>query len=386
MSFLDGELDVLDIAVVPFQVGGQGKQLFRPFRHRIRQRRQRFRRTHSGDHVLALCVGQELAVNLAPPRRGVAGEQHAGAAGGAQVAVDHAHDGDGGAHVVIDSVLVAVNGGSRVVPAPEHRLHRPEKLLPRIVRRRRPGVFAGDVLEVAGDRLQLIIRELVVQFHPGTGLVLRQALLKGLRRDLLHHLGVDLDEAAVGVPGRPPVAHHLAQSFDDVVVDAEVEDGVHHTGHGDAGARAHRHQQGVGCGTKLVPDGLLELGNAFANGRRQPLGQRIVPGQVVAADLRGDHEPRRDRQSQPRHLAEIASLAAEQFRHGGVPFAEPVDHLRRLSLYNHGPEHPSITFKTPGNPAHKSTPSKKHRSFDYTRPREAGQILALSRGITRPCL
>ena len=242
-----------------------------------------------------------------------------------------------------------------VVPATKHRLHRAEKLLPRVVRRGSSGRLPGDVLEVGGHCLQLLCRKLVVQLHASAGFVSCQALLEWLRGHFLHHFGVYLDEAAIGVPRRSPVAHHRAQPLDDFVVDAQIEDGVHHAGHGNAGAGAHRHQQRIGGRAKLVADGLFQFGDALADGPGQPLGQRIPTGQIVAADLRGDNEPRRHRQSQLCHLAQIASLAAKKVCHRGVAFAEPVDQFCCLSLNNHGQELPSIRSILPV-----TKPTKSH--------------------------
>ena len=60
-----------------------------------------------------------------------------------------------------------------------------------------------------------------------------------------HDVAEHLHEAAVGVPGEALVAGRLREPLDRVVVQAEVEDGVHHARHRLAGAGAHRHEQRV---------------------------------------------------------------------------------------------------------------------------------------------
>ena len=51
-----------------------------------------------------------------------------------------------------------------------------------------------------------------------------------------HHVAVHLDEAAVEVEGEAAVAGAARDAVSDGLVQAEVEDGVHHAGHGDRGA------------------------------------------------------------------------------------------------------------------------------------------------------
>ena len=58
-----------------------------------------------------------------------------------------------------------------------------------------------------------------------------------------HDVAVHLDEAAVAVIGEARVAGWPRQPLDRAVVEAEIEDGVHHARHRDARARAHRDQQ-----------------------------------------------------------------------------------------------------------------------------------------------
>ena len=321
---LDGELHILHIAVVAFQVAGQFQQFGRPFRHHGGERRQRLGGADAGHHIFALGVGEEFAIDAALAGGRVAGEQHAGAAGGAEVAIDHRHNGDGGAHIVVDAVLVAVDDGAGVVPTAEHRLHGGEQLLPGVGRQRGAGALPHDAVKVGGDGLQLLGGKLVVQLHPGPRLMLRQPRLKGFGRQFQHHFGIDLDETAVGVPGRAVVAHHRPQPRHNPVIDAQIEDGVHHPRHGDAGAGTHGHQQRVVVGGELVADGLLQFGDALADGLLESRRQAGAGGtgaagrQIVAANLGGDDEPRRHRQAQPGHFAEVAALAAQQRRHRGV--------------------------------------------------------------------
>ena len=118
---LDGELDVLDVAIVLLQRLADGGE----FPERVGEQRlerrlvgaggdprrlgQVLRRAGAGDHVLALGVEQELAVEGLLAGRGVAGEGDAGGRGVAHVAEDHRLDVDRRAPVLRDDC----GGGDR---------------------------------------------------------------------------------------------------------------------------------------------------------------------------------------------------------------------------------------------------------------------------------
>ena len=54
--------------------------------------------------------------------------------------------------------------------------------------------------------------------------------------DVEHDVAIHRDEAAVGVPGEAGVATGALEGHHRLVIEAEVEDGVHHAGHRDPGA------------------------------------------------------------------------------------------------------------------------------------------------------
>ena len=56
-------------------------------------------------------------------------------------------------------------------------------------------------------------------------------------------VAVHLNESAVAVPGESLVAGGIDEALNRVVIQAKVEDGIHHTGHGVAGAGADGDQQ-----------------------------------------------------------------------------------------------------------------------------------------------
>src|SRR5207247_9629791 len=77
LAVLDGELDVLDVAVVLLQSAHRLDELVERARQTLPHRLERLRRADSGHHVLALRVREELAVEAALARRGITREAHA---------------------------------------------------------------------------------------------------------------------------------------------------------------------------------------------------------------------------------------------------------------------------------------------------------------------
>ena len=157
--------------------------------------------------------------------------------------------------------------------------------------------------------------ELGVEREPAQVLVVLQDVLEHAVVDAQHHVGIHLDEAAVAVVGEPLVARLGGQAFDGLVVEAEVEDGVHHAGHGRARARAHRDQQRRGRVAERGADGLADVRQRGLDLLLETVGQLAAVGIVGRAHLGGDGEARRHRQAQARHLGQIGALAAQQLLH-----------------------------------------------------------------------
>ncbi len=157
---------------------------------------------------------------------------------------------------------------------------------------------------------------------------------------LLHshdHVAVHLDEAAVGVVGKPGVAGGGGESLHGLVVQTQIQDRVHHARHAVAGTRANAHQQRVLEVAKLLPRLLFHEFHGGGDLLLEALRKLLAVLVVVDADLGGDREARGHRQADLGHLGEVGPLAAEQRLHRAVAVAllgpEVVDHLARLPAF-----------------------------------------------------
>ena len=251
---LDRELDVLHVSVVLLEPAHRVDQLLERVGKRLLHLRERLRRADAGDDVLALRIGEELAVEPGLAGRRVAREGDARARALALVPEDHLDDVDRGAEVVGDVVGPAVDLGARVVPRLEDGAHGARELVPRVLRERAAGLLPVDPLEGLDQLGQVLGVEVDVLRCAALRLQLRQRVLEEVRRRCSSTTSaVHLDQAAVRVVGEARVAGALGEPADGVVVQAEVEDRVHHPGHRDRGAGADGDEQRVSGSPNRLP-------------------------------------------------------------------------------------------------------------------------------------
>jgi hypothetical protein len=174
------------------------------------------RRADTGDHVFALGIDQEFAVEQVFARARVAREGDAGAAVVAQIAEDHRLHVDGGAPGSGNVVQLAIDLGAVVVPALEHGHHGAPELFPRIGREfaadagadqplKRDHSFRSSDSQIGIELDALLLLDHVDDDFEGVVIFLRYRL------EAHDHVAVHLDEAAIRVPGETLVARLARQ-------------------------------------------------------------------------------------------------------------------------------------------------------------------------------
>ena len=141
--------------------------------------------------------------------------------------------------------------------------------------------------------------------------------------DAEHDVAVHLDEAAVAVVGEARIAARPREAFRRPVVEAEVEDRVHHAGHRGAGAGADGDEQRVIRVPKTRAGDPLDMGEARLDLGFEACGNSAARGVVGVAEFRRDGEAGRDGQADGRHLGEVGPLAAQQRAHPRIPVRRP---------------------------------------------------------------
>lgn len=330
LALLDGELDVAHVAIVILERQEHALELLACG---LKPRSgleigDGLGVANAGDDVLALGVDQKVAVELLGAVGRVAGEGDAGRRGLALVAKSHGLDVDGGAELVGDAVLLAVNAGALVHPAAKDGLDGKAKLELRIVRK--DGLTIGDLelgvqggLDVGGEDalegldelLQVLGRKLGIDADAGNQAGLGQGVLEQVGVDAHDDVGEHLDKAAIAVPSKARVLRLGDEAQDGIVVEAQIEDRVHHAGHGERSARAHRDEQRIVGISELLAAAGFEVGLG-GNDLVKRAGRPNIAGTgVLNAGLAGNGKATGDRQADTAHLGKVSALAAKHKVH-----------------------------------------------------------------------
>ncbi len=324
LAALDGEFDVLHIAVVLLQLEAHLVELLVDRGHLGGEFLDLLGGADAGHHILALGVGEVLAVENVFAGGGVAGEGDAGAAVVTHVAEHHRADVGGCAPLVGDVVLAAVNDRAVVHPGAEHRADGAVHLLARVFGEIVPSAGLHCFLEAVNQHLQVGDGQLVVEGHAALVLEVVHDLLEGILFLLVlglqaqHHIPVHLDETAVGVPGEALVAGLLDQAGEGFLVEADVQHGIHHAGHGVSGAGTAGNQQGVFRIAQLGAHGGFGLLDVLVHLGLQFRGILLAVGVEIRAHLGGEGEAGGYGQADLGHLSQVCTLATQQGLHTGV--------------------------------------------------------------------
>ena len=171
--------------------------------------------------------------------------------------------------------LFAVVDGPLAEPAGEDRLDREVELLVGVAREVAPGVLADDALELGRQGAQVVGAQVGVLFDAAGVL----GSLEGVVEPLALHVHDDppehLDEAPVRVPAEALVAGQCDQPVEGLLVEPEVEDRVHHPGHGELGARADGDEQWIRGVAEALAGQRLDLRDRLEDVVPQALGELL---------------------------------------------------------------------------------------------------------------
>ena len=324
---LNGELHVLHVAVVVLQLAGDVHELLVGLGHDLGQLVDGLGGAHAGHHVLALGVHQELAEELLLAGGGVAGEGDAGAGGVAHVAEDHLLHVDGGTPGGGNVVHAAVVDGPGVIPGAEHGADGSHELLAGILGEVLADLLTVLGLELLGQLLEVLGGKLGVQLHIALGLHLVDEFLKVFLAHLHDHVGIHLDEPAVGVVGETGILGLLGKGLHHLVVEAQVQDGIHHAGHGGPCAGADGDQQGVVQVAELLAGHILQLGHIFHDLVLDFGVDGAAVRVVLGAGLGGDGKAPGYGHTKAGHFSQVSALAAQQLPHVPVALGKEIDKL-----------------------------------------------------------
>ena len=324
LALFHGELHILHVVIVVLKDLAHFLELLVDVGEHFRHLCDRHGRAHARDDVLALCVGQEFAHQALLARCRVAREGNARAAVVAHVAERHHLHVDRGTPAVGNVVIHTVDVRTGVVPRTEHRLDRGEELFLGIVREVGAELVLVLCLELIGELLQILRRQLDVLRDALSLLHLVDELFKVLLAHLHDDVGEHLDESSVAVPRPAGIVRLFRDGVDDRLVEAEVKDGIHHAGHGSARARTHGDEQGIFLVAELLAADLFHLVDVFHD-LRLDLGIDLPAVLIILrAGFRRDGEALGHGKPDVRHLRKVGALAAEKLAHLRITFGKKV--------------------------------------------------------------
>ncbi len=312
---LYGEFHVLHIAVMIFQRLAYFLELLVYFGEYFRHFRNGHGRTYTRNDVFALRVGKEFAHQSFFARSGIARERNARTAVVAHVAERHHLYVDRGTPRIRDVVIHTVDIRTGVVPRTEHRFDRLEQLLFGIGRKFFAELFFILCFKLVRKRFQIVrgkfhvLRNAFLFFH------LVDEFFEIFFTDFHDDIREHLNESSVTVVCPAGIARFLCNGFHHFFVQAEVEDSVHHAGHGSARARTDGNEKGILLIAELFAGDLFHLVDVvhnFSLNGRIDLSAVFV---ILRAGLGGNREALRNRQTDIGHLRKVCTLAAENFSH-----------------------------------------------------------------------
>ncbi len=200
---------------------------------------------YPGHDVFALGIDQKVPVGALGAGGRVAGEAHPGAGVVVAVAEHHGLDVYRRPQIVGDPLTVAIRDGPGTIPTAEHRFDGAPELSRRVLGEGLLGVTLDDLLVGVDEITQQLGRHLGVRGGAGQFFGRVEERVEFLAGKLEHDPSVHGDETAIRVEGEALVPGLLGQPLDGAVVEAEVENGVHHAWHGEFGTGAHRNEERV---------------------------------------------------------------------------------------------------------------------------------------------
>ena len=274
-----------------------------------------------------MCIYQIFAIEQVFAIAGVAAEANTRSRCVAHVAEHHRHHRNGGSPFVGYAFHFTIENGAFVHPTAEHGTDGAPKLFHRVVGEIMAGLFLDGVFEEYNQALERFYREVFVEFD---ALFFFHLLDDGFERvdvffvDRFHaeyDVAIHLHETAIRVVHKVRIVRFFGHAFGYSVVQTEVQDGVHHTRHRSACARAHRNEQRVGSIAKFAVHQFFDVRYGSLNVVLQQFNDFVLTDFVVfVANVGGDGESRGNRHTNEVHFCKVCALAAKFFAHLGIAF------------------------------------------------------------------
>ena len=322
LAVLNGKLHILHISVVRLQCLANLLEILEGLRELVGHLGNLHRCTNAGYHVLALCIGQELAEQTLAAGCRISCEGNTGTAVITHVTESHGLYVYSSTPGVRDIVVTTVNVGTGVVPGTEHGLDGAVQLLLRIIREVIADLCLVLSLELLSQLVKILSGQLYVKLNASLLLHLVDELLEILLAHLHYDVRIHLDESSVAVPCPTGIAGLLGDNLHHVLVETQVQDGIHHTRHGSPCTGTNRNEKRVLLVTELLAGDLFHLYDVLVDLTHDLIVDLTAVLIVLCAGLCCDGKALRYRKTDVGHLCQVCTLSSEKLTHVCVALCE----------------------------------------------------------------
>ncbi|MPM62055.1 hypothetical protein SDC9_108921 [bioreactor metagenome] len=162
------------------------------------------------------------------------------------------------------------------------------------------------------DLFEVLCGQLGVEFTVVLVFDLFEDLVKLRFFDFHHDVREHLDETAIAVEREALVVGQFREANHGLIVQAEVENGVHHARHGGAGAGTDGDKEWIGRIAKLLARFFFGDDKSRFNLLYNLIRDHFLIGVVTRAGFSGDSEAKRHRQTERGHFGQVRTFAAEE--------------------------------------------------------------------------
>ena len=321
----DRELHILHIFEVAFEFGGNFDKLRVNFGVGFFEVADGRRSTDPRNNVFALGVHQIFAVEVFVTVGGVTRKRNAGTRSFAHVAEYHRLNVNRGTPVAGDVVHAAIYDCAGVVPAAENGFDGADQLNLGILREVLALFLQIERFVTFDQFFQVVCGQFGVEFDALSFFDFVDDLFKEVFTDADNDVGVHLNESAIAVVSETGIVGQFGKAFDRHVVQTEVEDGVHHTGHRSSCAAADGNEEGVLAVAEFFAGFRLEFGEFGKDLVDHFLRNLFAVGIVFGAGLGRDGEPLGNRHPEFGHFGKVCAFTAKQRFVGAVGFFEQIN-------------------------------------------------------------
>ena len=332
-AFFNCEFHILHVFVVVFQFICDFHKLCIYFRHIFCQFGDGLRSTNAGYNVFTLCVNQVFTQHSFFTSCRVSCESNTCTGCITHVTEYHHLYVNSGTPAVRDVVHSSVNECTRVIPAAEYSHSSFKQLFLRILREFFALVIQIDLFEHFSNFLQVFCGQVCVVFCANLFFIFIQFSFEFGFGNADNNVSEHHDKSSVRVISKSGVASFSCQTFYGNIVQTQVQDCVHHTGHGCSCAGTNGNQQGIFGIAQFFPCDFFQFAQSHFDLCDHFVSQLFAAFVVLCAGFSCDCETLGDRQTQDCHFCQVCAFTAQQVTHGSITFAEHVNILFAHTFY-----------------------------------------------------